>query len=130
VRGLPPVVETRSLAACREALAESPQSLIALETSVAHCDAVQSFMTSMARIHSDVPLIGLLTPEAAEAEVLLREAGAVDVIHSVLEIPRLARLAARYARQTPYVEPSLDRFVADMLPWPGLATREWLASVS
>ena len=55
---------------------------------------------------------------------LLRQAGAVDVICSLLEAPRLARLARRQLTLAPKQAISFDEFVAERMPWRAYATTE------
>jgi hypothetical protein len=128
--GLPPVVETRSLAACSDALVQWPASLVALEATASSSDTVRTWIVEQLRVQQRAAMVALLAPEAANAELMFREAGAVDVIASVLDVPRIARLAKRCAARAPDSEPTFEQFVAEMLPWPGLATREWLADAT
>lgn len=128
VPDLPRIVETRSLAACQAALAQSPHSLVALEISNLNDTAALDFLAAALRQHPQLAIVALLSPAAIGAEPLLREAGAVDVVRSVLDLPRLARLAARFAARAPAAELPLDQYITEALPWPGLATREWLAT--
>jgi hypothetical protein len=118
----PRIVETRSLAACEAALAETPESLVAFEATAANLESVVEFL---ARLTSRYPLsaaAALLTADAAAAETLLAEAGAIAVFHSVLDAPSLARLAQRKLAIASPSDLSLPEFVADRLPWPAHAT--------
>lgn len=130
VSGLPRIVETRSLAACVGALDQSPRSLVALEISTLNDTAALDVLVAALRQHPQSAIVALLSPAAIGAEPLFREAGAMDVIRSVLDVPRLARLAARVAARAPAAELTLDQFITEALPWSGLATREWLAASS
>src|SRR6478752_7343911 len=87
----PPVVETRSLPGCAAALAESPESLLAIEATPANLELVITF---------------------------LGQAGAIAVFASVLESPRLAQLAHRKHLQSTLPELTVQEFVNERLPWP------------
>ena len=121
--GRPPrIVETRSLVNCEDALSQSPAGVVALETTPANLDAVLSFIASINNRFPRVSIVVLLTADAASAAALLREAGAIDAVASVLELPRVMRLARRKLRQTAGEPLSLHQFVAERLPWPAHAT--------
>lgn len=117
-----PVVETRSLAAARAALGQAPASLIAVHVTEYNLAGVVEFLLAAGRELPLVRCVGLLDAETAAGELLLREAGAIDVLRSVLELPRLGDVADRQAARTPREEPSLQEFVQARLPWNGLAT--------
>ena len=118
----PRLVETRSLAGCQEALAESPYSLVAVETTATNVASVVEFISSMTQRYPRATLVACLAEDAADAEMVAREAGAIDAIFSVLDAPRVARLARRQLKQDPPREIALSEFVADLLPWPAAAT--------
>jgi hypothetical protein len=123
-RSPPAIVETRGLAHAEAALADSPASLIALETTTANLDAVLDFLDRARTTFPDAQLVGLLPNESASAAPLLREAGAIDVLHSVLDADRLARLARRHFALAPARGPlTLREFAAERLPWPAYATQ-------
>src|SRR5262245_32095511 len=123
-QGPPTIVETRSLAGCEAALAAAPASLVAIEITATNLEAV---LSSMARIQEQYPraaLVGLLTAEAISAAELVREAGAIDAVSSVLDTPRVARLARRQLATAPQQELSFQEFVAEQMPWPAQATTQ------
>jgi hypothetical protein len=122
---MPPLVETRAMVACRRALAESPVSLVAMEVSAANLGQVQDFVLEVGQRFPQGVMVALLTHEAVGAEALLREAGAVDAIASVIEIGRVAKLAARMAARTPLADATLSELIEQRVPWPALATHEW-----
>ena len=117
--GQPPaIVETRSLAQAEAMLAESPASLIAVETTAANLEAVLELFWHASRQFHQALFAGLLAQECADAEPLLREAGAIDVLTTVLQAGRLARLARRQSALAPAVEPiTMRQLVAERLPW-------------
>ncbi len=112
------IVETRSLAGCQEALADAPLSLAAIEVTAANFDAVRQFTMQVSRGFPQAAILALLAADAADADLLLREAGAVDCAASVLDVPRLVRLARRKLALAPPRDTTLSEFVADRLPWP------------
>jgi hypothetical protein len=113
----PQLVETRSLAACEEALAQSPASLVAVEVTVANLEAVVEFLRQSSQRFGQSVVVALLTVDTAAAASLLREAGAIEALRSVLEAPRLARLAGRQFALAPAEQLSLREFTAQRMPW-------------
>jgi hypothetical protein len=122
--GAPPIVETRSLAACEAALAESPESLVAIETTAANLESVVDFLARLNDRYPRTAAVVLLSAETAAAETLLAEAGAIADFRSVLAAPALARLAERKSATASPDDLSVQEFVAERLPWPAYATHE------
>jgi hypothetical protein len=126
--GKPPrLVEVRSWADCQAAVSQSLFSLVAIEVTAANVEAAVERVVWLTREHPNCRVAALLAPEFCEAEPLaaewlVREAGAIEAICSVLEVPRLARLASRLAARAPRRSQSIEEFIADRIPWPGLAT--------
>ncbi|HEY2410731.1 MAG TPA: hypothetical protein VGI40_00730 [Pirellulaceae bacterium] len=118
------IVETRSLPGCEAALAESPESLLAIEVTAANLESVIGFLARLKGHYPRAVAVVLLTAETQEAETLLAEAGAIAVFRSVLDAPALARLAQRKSAITSPTDLSLPEFVADRLPWHAHATHE------
>ena len=116
------IIETRSFRGCEEALARSPASLVAVEVTSTNLEAALDFVSRTNSQHPHAAIIALISPEVLAAAPLLREAGAIDVAGSVLELSRLARLAQRHFRQAPLEPFTARQFVADRLPWPAHAT--------
>jgi hypothetical protein len=125
--GRPPrLVEARSWPGCQAAVGQSPASLVAIEVLAANVEAAVERVVWLNREYSNCRVAALLAPEFGEpdlivAELLVREAGAIEVIRSVLEVPRLTRLARRHAAHAPPTSQTIEEFVADRMPWPGLA---------
>ena len=122
------VVETRSLAGCEDALAQSPQSLIALEVTTANLESVIGFLLSLNKRYPHAAAAALVQngPMAQDLDNLLSEAGAIAMIGSVVEAPELARMALQKLAQQKNTDPShgertITEFVADRLPWPAYA---------
>lgn len=120
--GPPALVETRSWADCQAALAAAPASLVAIEVTPANLEAALDAIGRIGQKYPQSRVATLLAPDLLAAEMLLREAGAIEVIGSVLAAPRLARLARRLNSRAPQGELTIQEFVNSRLPWPGLAT--------
>jgi hypothetical protein len=115
------IVPVRSLTQCQATLNAAPASLAAVEVTAANLAASVEFFTQTAR-HPLARLAALIPAELAGAELLLREAGAVDVLISLAQAPRLARLFVRQQRLSPAADRSFQQLVAERLPWPALAS--------
>src|SRR4029453_3314929 len=96
----------------------SPASLLAVEMIAFDFTAVIDLMDRIGRSFSHSRWGALLTPELGPLEPLLREAGAIDVLSSTLEAPRLARLARRHAAMAPAEEFDLHELIDRRMPWP------------
>src|SRR5262245_58921854 len=118
----PEVVETRSLTACEGELSQSPASLLVLETTLSNVETILDFIGHARRVFPSCTIAGLLTPETSAIAPLLREAGAIEVISSVLASPRLARLARRQFALAPEPELSLRELAFEHMPWPAHAS--------
>ncbi|MBW8884217.1 MAG: hypothetical protein JF612_05455 [Planctomycetia bacterium] len=116
------IIETRSIPGCEEALAASPTSFVAIEVTAVNVEATLSFLIRTASRFPRAALVALLSPDTQGAAPLFREAGAIDVAASVLEAPRLVRLAQRHQQQAPADALTPRQFVAECLPWPTHAT--------
>lgn len=120
----PQVVETRSVPGCEAALAESPASLVAIETTLANIESVLGLMARIADQFPRASVVVLLTAETHGAAPLMPEAGAIDAIVSVLQAPRVARLACRQFALAPKQEANFQEFVAELMPWAAYATAD------
>jgi len=114
------VVSVRSLVQCQAALESAPASLAAVEIAPADLASTIEFFARTARFPK-AQLAALVPAELAAAELLLREAGAVDVLTTLAQAPRLARLFVRHQRRAPATDRSFQELVAERLPWPALA---------
>ena len=54
--------------------------------------------------------------------MLLREAGAIDVLTTVLDVERLARAAQRQFALAPSIELSIRELGRERMPWPAQAS--------
>lgn len=111
------LVETRSQIATEEALAANPQCFVAVQVDSDEWDGVVSFLQQASQRYPRARFAVLLDCVAGGQEILFREAGAIEVIHSVLDLPRLAKLACRHADRQASGELSLQRFVQARMPW-------------
>ena len=112
------MVELRGLAQCEAAIAEAPASLLAVEVTAANLTAIIDLTDRVGRRFSQSRWAALITPELGRAESLLREAGAIDVLSSTLEAPRLARLARCHLALAPAEEFDLHESIDRRMPWP------------
>ena len=64
----------------------------------------------------------LLSAEMRAAEMLVAEAGASGVFHSVLEAPRLAKMALKKLALVKPVELTPQQLVAQRMPWTAQAS--------
>jgi len=118
----PQIVETRSLGGCEAALAEAPASLIAIEVSPAKIEEAVRFVASVSRRFPRAAVVVFLAPEVEPAGALFRECGAIDAITSVLQAPRVARLARRHFSLAPQRETTFRQLAAERMPWRSHAT--------
>ena len=116
------VVETRSLPGCLAALAESPESLIAIEVTPANLESAITFIEQVGRRYPQSSTVALVDADTLPASNLLAEAGAIAVFTSVLESSRLAQLAQRKLAQATKPELTLPEFINQRLPWPAFAS--------
>jgi hypothetical protein len=128
-KGSVPVSETLSLSQCGDALQDAPGSLIAVEVSPLALETVLRLIAHARRSDPFARFVALQGAELDSAEPLLREAGAVEVLHSVREAPALALLARRHLALAPRAEPSLSETIAERLPWKRSATPDFAAKM-
>jgi hypothetical protein len=114
----PALLECRSLAQAVRALEESPASLLAVETTAANLSSVVQLLDRLGRQFGQSRCAALFEANCGSWEPLVREAGAIDVLHSTLEAPRLARLARRHLALAPVENLDLDDWISQRMPWP------------
>lgn len=115
-RGLS-VVECRSLAECEQRLTAFPWSVAALFATLPNSAPVIAFLAELRQRWEHAWGVGLVSVEATALEPLLREAGAVDVLCSVVQADRLVRLALRQAAAAPPQRCSDEAWLEELLPW-------------
>ena len=111
------LVETRSFTATEEALAANPQCFVAVQADDEKLDEVVSFLQQASQRYPRARFAVVMDRAAGAVEILFREAGAIEVVQSVLDLPRLAKLACRHADGQVGGELSLQRFVQARMPW-------------
>jgi PleD family two-component response regulator len=112
----------RSLHQCATELADSPCSLVAIEITPENAASLLSAITRWRRRYPDVRIIGMIGETAGCWEPMVREAGAVLVIHSALDVPAAAQLALRHLSKAPRERLSLRGAILKRLPWSEFAT--------
>jgi DNA-binding NtrC family response regulator len=120
----PRVVETRSLAQCAAALSEAPASFVAIEATTNNIDKVMDFLSRAIAEHPHAVFVVPLAPELDSIGAAVREAGAIDAIGSVLDLPRLVRAAERHFARVRPPDLSLRESVWQQMPWAGHASAE------
>jgi hypothetical protein len=123
------LTETRSLGQCAAALQAAPSALIAIEVTAASLETVADFLLRNTRLYPAARFVGLLDHGLEAAQLLLREAGAVDVLLSLHDAPCLAKTAARHAALAPPQELGLRESIAQRLPWKRWQTPEFGAQL-
>ena len=117
------ITQTRSLAACASALAERPAALVGVEVSANNLQTVIDALVAWQRCYPGCRLVALADESLAEADTLLREAGASAVLHSTRQAPRAARLLRRHIAESPAPEMPLEEIIEGRMPWARSATR-------
>jgi hypothetical protein len=109
--------ELRSLAGCGAQLATEPASLVAVEVTAANLDAVLAALVTWQRRYPRCRLVALADESLAPAEHLLREAGAVAVLHSTREALRAVSMIERHAASSSTDNLPLQQAILGRLPW-------------
>ncbi len=113
----PRLAEVRSLTQLQRELEASPQSIAAVDVTAENLEVVLGWLVQASSRYADVRLVALLAPEVAPAEALFREAGAVEVLTSVVEAPCLARMAGQQSRRFPRPLGSFRELLAQRMPF-------------
>lgn len=111
------LVETRSLDDCWQEVAGRPRSLVALEATPANLESLLPWMRRLAAAFPHVRVIGLGCPALGAGQWVLREAGAVHVVHSPRQWLLLVRIADRHLGSAPGAEESDRQRIWRRLPW-------------
>ena len=90
------MIEVRSILSCETMLAQHPTSIIAIEITAANLDTLVAAVPGWLRSFPHCRVLALAEADLASAETLLREAGAVAVLHSTREAPAACRLIERH----------------------------------
>ena len=111
------IVETRSLAECRDELSKRPASLLVLE---ATSESLPNLLNWLVRLDRDFPQARaavVAERSLAEYELAVREAGALAMFTSPRQLAPLAAMAEAYLRAHQQLEPSVAKRVWSSLPW-------------
>lgn len=114
--------ETRSWAACERELQARAAALVAVEVSAENAEAACGRMARLTSRFPRVPVVVLADRKLRHVEWLLREAGAVDVVYALSDLPRLRIVLARFQEQTPSNPPGFREMIQSRLPWRQHAT--------
>ena len=113
------IAEVRSFTQCERELAASPHSVAAIEmTSQNLHPALQALVEYRDRF-PHVRLIALADRELAPHELLVREAGAIQIVFSPRSLASSVRLIRRHLARAPKKETTLEEAVWNKLPWAG-----------
>lgn len=121
------VVQCRTLTECEPYLAAFPWSVLALYTAPEKCTSVVAFLRALRDRFEHACAAALVPVEAVDLEPLLREAGAIDVLYSVVQADRLARVVLRQAAKAPRQRWAEENWLTARLPW-GAESRARVAS--
>jgi hypothetical protein len=113
--------QTRRLAECVDALAEAPDSLLALELSRSNLSAVLDLLAGLGQKFPRARAVVLAERGCEPYEWLVREAGAVHFTSSPRESETVARLVSRHRETIPASRASAVALIWDSLPWSDVA---------
>ena len=112
-----PMCHTRSLGECRDELADSPASLLALELSETNLPHILDQLEHVAARYPVARVVVLSARTMENYEWLLREMGAQHVASSPRQLAPVARLARRHLAEAPAAELTLSQQIMASLPW-------------
>lgn len=111
------LVETRSAAHCRDALAAVADAFVVIELAPVACDAALDLLHDIDLHFLSMPRAVVADRRLGEYEGLARELGALDFITTPLALDRLCLQADRHlARWVPPRE-DIAKSIWDELPW-------------
>ena len=117
------VKETRSLPGCGRELAARPASVVAVEVAEGNLEAVIAALTDWSRRFPVSRVMSLMDPQLAGSELVLREAGAMIVLHSPRELAAAMQFVHRHLAQAPAADLPLEQAAWASLPWANWATK-------
>lgn len=109
--------ETRSLAECREALAEFPESLVAVELSSTNLEPALEWLAALPAAFPRARAIALAERGLEQHEFIVREFGCLAFTASPRELGPIAALIRRYFEQLPRPAMSWQEQIHARLPW-------------
>jgi hypothetical protein len=118
----PRLLETRSLEACWQRLAQCPSSFVVAELEARRVDALLERLSHGRRLFPLARVAVVAERSLAGYGPLVREAGAVHFTTSPRAMRPLARLACRHLAQAAHPKRTFTETIWDGLPWaPGAA---------
>jgi hypothetical protein len=114
-----PLVETRSLAQCRQRWHTSPPGFVALELTADNAEAVLGHLLEFSRRWGHARAMVLAGPGWESQECVFREAGATHVLFSTRELGTVERLVQRQRQLRHGPNLGFREFVWRSLPWTG-----------
>ena len=109
--------ETRSLAECRETLAEFPASLVVLELTQAKVERGLEWLAGLPREFPQARSIVVAQRGLEPQEWIVREFGALAFTTSPRELAPVARLIDRYFARLPRPQLAREEQIWSQLPW-------------
>ncbi len=111
------LVETRSQQECLEVLADYPYSFVVAEVTLSNITSVYKLFAQIHQLFPHAAVAAAFRPDCRSFEYMLREAGAVHVIFSILSVDSVANMARRHLATTPMPELSWQEQIMSQLPW-------------
>jgi len=118
------IVEVRSFTGVAAAIAAAPASLVFLDVQEKELQPALDWLDDVGRHFPQVRVLVALPQELASAELLYREAGAIDVLYFTLQVPAVARMAQRQLAQAPRDQLTVRESIAERMPWPAFAVAQ------
>jgi len=110
--------ETRSWVACLREAQARPDALVALEISPENAETACRRLADLTQRFPRVRVVLLADRKLKPIEWLLREAGAVEVLFSLGDLPRLQPVLRRFREQMSSSQTDFRDQIWSRLPWP------------
>lgn len=111
------ILETRSREDCLHAIQTHAGCLAAVEVDSEACQRAAKWVWTVQQRHRQTAILVMIPPGFDELGWCLREAGAVHVITSTLDLRRSKRLIKRHLRRIRELPLSLEERIWNNLPW-------------
>jgi hypothetical protein len=111
------LIETRTLAACRQEILDAPGAFVTIELTPACCDEALKFMMELPRWRPHVAFAVTADRAWRNYEPLVRELGAVHFVASPRQAHPLAEIAARHLAHWSESEQTPEERTLARLPW-------------
>jgi hypothetical protein len=108
--------------ACLREVQARPAALVALEISPENAEIACARLADLTQRFARVSVVLMADRKLRPVEWLLREAGAVEVLFSLGDLPRLQSVLRRFWDQMPSSQTSFRDHIWSRLPWPRYAT--------